>query len=221
MSNIITVGIIAEGSTDYRFLGGIIRRTFETVAMECATDIDVYSVDPIEVNKTAITDYVFNAAKRADEHGIMVMCVHVDADAETDKDAFADRINPAFDRVQIDKTADLCRNLVPVVPVRMVEAWMLGDKIALKQEMNTTLTDTELGIDRPPERIADPKACIEEAIRHSQKHKTRRHRYELTIGDLYEPLGINAQIAQLVLLPSFKKFQEAVRDAFRELGYLH
>ena len=220
MSNIITVGIIAEGSTDYRFLGGIIRRTFETVAMECATDIDVYSVDSIDVEKTDITDYVFNAAKRADEYGIMVVCVHVDADADSDEYAFADRINPAFNRVHAYKTAALCRNLVPVVPVRMTEAWMLCDKIALKQEMNTTLTDTELGIDRPPERIADPKACIEEAIRQSQKHRTKRHRYELTIGELYEPLGVNAQLTQLVLLPSFKKFHEAVREAFRQLGYL-
>lgn len=223
MSNIITVGFIAEGTTDHRFLGDIIERTFTAIASECTTDIEVYAVGPIDVAEpnTSINDSVYNAAQKASADGIMVVCVHADADSETDLDAFTHRINPAFERVQIALSPDLCRNLVAVVPVHMTESWMLADKPALKYEMNTILSDADLGLIRPPEQIADPKACIKEAIRLSLAHKTKRHRHELTIGDLYEPLGAKAGLVQLASLPSYQKFREAVREAFRQLNYLH
>ena len=221
MSNIITVGFVTEGPTDVRFLSNIIRRTFETVAFECATDIDVTAVGPIDVPKTNINDYVLTATQKAHDTGMMVVCVHADADDDTDVDALTHRINPAFMAAKLTLAPQINPNLVAVVPVRMTEAWMLADKPALKRQIDTTLSDADLDINRLPERIADPKACIKEAIRLSLAHRTKRHRHGLSINDLYEPMGVNTDLAQLASLPSYQKFQEAVRDAFRRLNYLH
>lgn len=221
MSNIITVGFITEGTTDIRFLSGVIRRTFEAIAVECTTDIDVFAVEPIEVDKTNISDDVHKATRKAFKDGVLVVCVHTDADNNTDANAFTHRINPAFERVRTDTAPDLCRTLVPIVPVHMTEAWMLADKPTLKYEMDTTLSDGDLCINRPPERIVDPKECIKEAIRLSLANRAKRHRHSLTISDLYEPLGAKTGLAHLEALPSYQKFQEAVREAFRQLNYLH
>ena len=99
----------------------------------------------------------------------------------------------------------------------MMESWMLEDKDLLKNEIGTTKTDNELGINRSPESITDPKAVIEEAIRIARQEITRRRRKELRISDLYLPVGQKVSIDKLKELPSYRRFQEDIRQAYREL----
>lgn len=222
MSQIVTVGFIAEGTTDVRFLGGIIRRTFDALTWECGQATEVYLSTALAVPKQGLTfsDYVLEAAKVAEADKLMVLCVHTDADDATDTAALIHRIGPAFTKVQASADA-VCEHLGAIVPVRMIEAWMLADIDALKTEIGTDKTDAQLGLTRPPESIADPKEIIREAIRLAFDHRSRRSRNQVSIGELYEPMGVTADLSKLASLPSYQKFQQAVRDAFRRLGYLH
>lgn len=222
MSQVLTVGFITEGTTDVRFLSGIIRRTFDDLTWECEQATEVFLSTPLAVPKQGLTfaEYVLKAATLAEADKLMVLCVHTDADGPTDVKTVTNKIDPAFAEVQATLNG-VCKNLVAIVPVRMTEAWMLADKDALKGEIGTIKTNVQLGLTRLPESIANPKETINETIRLAFDHRSERSRNQVNIGDLYEPMGVTADLAKLSTLPSYQKFREAVRDAFRRLNYLH
>lgn len=223
MSQIITVGFITEGTTDIRFLSGIIRRTFDEVAWECQQEIEVYPPMPLDVSKQGLTfsDYVLEAARSAEADRLMVLCVHADADDDSDTKTVNNLIAPAFLYTRLRLSPHINPNMVAIIPVRMTEAWMLVDKDALKEEIGTDKTDAQLGLTRLPESIANPKETIKEAIRLAFDHRPRRSRNQVSVSELYEPLGAIVSLERLALLPSYQKFREAVREAFRQLNYLH
>ena len=102
----------------------------------------------------------------------------------------------------------------------MLEAWTLADKELLKKEIGTTKSDNDLGINRYPEGIGDPKQTIKEAIRIAREDLTKRRRKDLTINELYLPIGQKIEIEKLDILPSFIKFKDSIRASFRTLNYL-
>ena len=218
MSNIIVVGFTTEGTTDTRFLEGVIRRTFEKIAFDCKGEIVVYDIRHIQTGKGDFPSRIEKAATEAARQGVMVLCVHTDADSADDADAFGFRIQPAFQRIK-DTGNHACEILVAVVPVQMTEAWMLADGELLKNELMTAKTSAELGIDRKPEMFADPKATLKEAIRIAFEDMPKRRR-RLDISELYLPLGQKIPLEKLSSLSSFQKFETAVRDAYKQLNYL-
>ena len=164
---------------------------------------------------------VEKCARQAEKNGIMVLCVHTDADSKTDENTFDNKINPAFTAIGDLSYRSLCNNLVAIVPVQMTEAWMLADRKLLKEEVGTSKSDMELGIDKEPEDYSNPKHIIENAIRKARQDLTRRRRRNLTISELYSPIGQKVALKSLEKLPSFQKFKKAVRGAFVKLNYLH
>ena len=68
--------------------------------------------------------------------------------------------------------AQVCDKIVPVIPIRMTESWMLADPAALIAVVGTNTSPTDLSLPGNPsqvERIADPE---KEAAR-SLKHRSR------------------------------------------------
>lgn len=96
---------------------------------------------------------------------------------------------------------------------------MLADKNLLREEIGTDLSDATLGLARDPEKIADPKAVISEAIRIATEGKSRR-RQSLSIAELYGPIGASVSLEALMSLSSYRMFRQSVEDTFREIGYL-
>lgn len=222
MSPLIKIGIFAEGPTDNRFLPSVIKRTFEEVAGPCRQQIDILEPEVIHLiqNHHLFADKVHQAALQAQQRGVTVLCVHTDADAENDHHTFQFKIQPAFERIR-QSTEEICRLPVAIVPVQMTEAWMLADTELFKEELNTTKTDFELGIHRPPESIPDPKTTIVEALRIATEHVGRRQRrYQIKISDLYQPVGQQISLEKLSQLSSFQKFRNAVQEVFQQLNYL-
>jgi hypothetical protein len=220
MPNILTIAYTVEGPTDVRFLHNVIQRTFEDVAFLCEGEIDVYQAVHIPNPKTGgFIDNVIEIARLASDMGIHVLCVHTDADADRDIAAFENRINPAFAAVNASPL-NLCKNLVAIVPVQMVEAWMLADLDLLRVELDTKESTAQLGIARAPETIADPKSVIENAVRLSQSNKPKKSR-TLTISELYQPIGQKISMDALESLPSYRKFKSSVVQVFRQLNYLN
>ena len=218
MSNILQIGFTVEGTTDERFLGNIIRKTYENLVFECTSDIEVH---PPEFLETDPNDFVAQIESLAVEYDFFhVICVHCDADSKDEKRVLRNKINPAFEAVRRNNNA--CKNLVAVIPVRMTEAWMMCDLELLKQKIGTKMSNSNLNLpDRVNqiERIADPKHVIAESIRLSQTDISRRRR-KLTISDLYSPIAQELTIESLLHLPSYQKFVEDARNSLRELNYL-
>jgi hypothetical protein len=220
MSNFITIGFITEGTTDVRFLGQIIRRTFEDVAFDCQSEIEVYEPQHIKSHGEFIPE-VLQASKNAYRIGMKILCVHTDADARDDNHVIQHKIKPAFENIENSGENNLCKNLVAVIPIQMTEAWMLADKDVLKNEIDTELLDTDLKIHRPPENYPDPKETIENAIRIARSNLPQRRRHEFGISELYQIIGQKTDLKKLSRLSSYQKFRENVIESFKKLGYLY
>ena len=159
----VFIGFTTEGTTDVRFLRKIIERSFEEIAYECQGDVEPV-VWPLEVKKTdlSFSEYALKAAQQGvEEIGMMILCIHSDADDATNQNVLDNKIAPARELIKAQSDDTTCKILVPAIPVQMMESWMLADKDLLKNEIGTTKTDNELGINRSPESITDPKAVIE------------------------------------------------------------
>ena len=217
--DIVTFGFYTEGTTDDRFLHSIIKRTFEAIALECIPETEVYDPEVVPAPAAAFAAAIVAASRAAAAQGLRVLCVHADADARTDEDVFSHKIRPARTALEAAQLPD-SPALVAIVPIHMSEAWILADKELLKAEMGSTATNHDLGLDRPPEAYADPKAAIEEAIRRAFEHRPRRHRQQVSLRELYLPIGQKISLQKLASLPSYEKFRADVQHAFRQLNYL-
>jgi len=221
MSNIIIIGFATEGSTDVRFLESVIRRTFEDVAFECNSLPEIHSVQHISTKKEEFVKEILQAAEEASNIGVMVLCVHTDADDSSDESVYNNKIIPAFEVVE--KTEGIiCKNLVAVVPVYMTEAWMLADVDLLKEEIGTNKSLNDLGLNRTAQSISDPKKVIKDAIQIAFADQTQRKRKRsIEISELYLPIGQRIPLRKLEELSSYQKFKDGVREAYRKLNYLH
>lgn len=216
--NILQIGFTTEGSTDERFLGQIIERTFEYELMKSDLDIEMYAPIHLDEKSDSFSEKIEKIA--ATYNYFHVICVHCDADAPSIDRIVKRKIVPAFNEVQ--KNPNACRNLVAIIPVQMTEAWILADIDLLINEINSVKSCDELGLPckaRLVEKIADPKARIENALRIDRQKLTRR-RTKLRIADIYTPLGQKIPIEALNELPSFRTFKENVTQSMINLKYL-
>lgn len=222
MSKQIVVGLATEGSTDNRFLESIVRRTFNAVAInDCVQDVDVY-VHIIDTNKSGLSfaEYVKQASiVGVRNYGIMSLAIHTDGDRDSYVERHKNKIEPAQELLN-QEGEECCKLLTPIIPIKMIEAWMLADKQLFKDEIGTTMSDTELGINKAPETISDPKTTIEEAIRIATAHLPKR-RQRLSISELYSIIGDTISLEKLLTQESYRKFQESVKNTYRALHYLY
>jgi len=215
------IGFTVEGTTDTQFLTQILQNVFEDIAFECRTDVVIEDVRPVHVHKTEFTETMLRASKQASECGITVLCIHADSDAGSIETVMKFKFSPFMAVLNPLSDDDYCKAIVPVIPIRMTEAWMMADKTLLKTKIDAQeKNDIELGLQRAPESYADPKQAIIEAIRIAQAEKTKRRRNELTINDLYDEMGQSISLLRLRDLSSFRHFEECVRSVFRSLGYI-
>lgn len=218
----VFIGIITEGTTDERFLEKIVERTFIDIAYDCNNDIEpIVRVLHIDKSDSTFTEWVTKASKQGIiDIGMMVLCVHNDADDITAEDVLNNKFIPTQKFLDSEDDLTTCKNIVPIIPIRMIEAWMLADKSLLKEEIGTNLSDNQLGINRPPQAINDPKSVIKEAIRISRQNMPQRRRKDLQISDLYMPIGQKLSITKLQQLSSYQHFQKEVRKAYQKLHLL-
>lgn len=220
MAKQLIIGLVGEGPTDYRFLTGVIKRVFEQFAYECKGDIEILDIQEIKIEKQPFISFVEAAAKVAhEEYGVSILCVHTDADAKSDKKAFEERITPAFQAIE-KSDKELCKNLIPIVPITMTESWMLADKQLFCEEIGTKQSYSDLDINGNVETINDPKEIIKQAI-NIVYSKYRKRRRKLNIGELYLPIGRKASIEELMKLKSFQRFVHAVEQMLVKLNFLY
>lgn len=219
----LVIGLNTEGPTDVRFLTDIVKRTFDDIAFECPKDIEILDIQHIAVQKDEFAPMILEASRKGvEDFGISILCVHRDADDKNMDDVMKYSFLPLSKALEDKDEAIYCKVIIPVIPVRMMEAWMLADTQLLKDFIDASkVPDGELGIERNPESYADPKAVIEEAIRKASAGKTKRRRDVIGIAELYEQIGKNVNLENLRHLPSFRCFEEQIRSAFRRLNYLH
>jgi len=234
----LVLAFYAEGETDERFLPTVIRRTAEDVLVRYGrTSVDV--LDPVVIDGRDIKrrfarqdERILQAARAA--NGYHALLVHADADYPTRVRAFNERFQPGWRLVQQPPTHDRCTRLMPIIPIHMVEAWMLADADALREIIGTTVNAQRLGL--PPtirqiERCADPnslsgkslerlmqplsaclgtfrigcKALLQQVIQNASAAQTRRRHAK--VSEIPGPLAQKVRLDQLVALNAYRQFR--------------
>ena len=216
----LALAFYGEGATDKRFLPTLIQRTVQAILAEHQrTDIDISNLDVLNDDLHRITkqdERILEAARRAVNYHILL--VHADADYPNRDRALAERIQPGFDRVRGEQ-AGVCAHLIPVIPVRMTEAWMLADPAGLRTVMGIAKPIHELGLPqnaRQVELVLDPKARLDAILQGA--HGTQKRRHRIRLETLYLPLAQQISLARLAAVPSYQQFVEDLTGALGILG---
>ena len=216
------IGLIAEGTTDVRFLKNVIFRSIQELSWQCYNQIEIFDIREIPAKGDSFVDKMIDASKRAQqEYGISLLCIHTDSDARTVDEVMQYKFTPFLSALKNLTDEDYCKYIVPTVPIQMIESWMLADKPLLKRLINAKdMSDSDLGIEKAPESYSNPKNVIENAIRKSMVNQSKKKRDQLSIADLYEILGNKLSLETLRGIPSFVQFEENVICIFREMGLM-
>jgi hypothetical protein len=115
----------------------------------------------------------------------------------------------------------ICRSLVPIIPVQKTEAWMLAaDHDLLRREIGTSISAQNLGLvnrARQVESDPDPKQTLKEIIRKANAERSRRRR-EVDLMSLYAPLGRGINLERLGNGPSYKQFVKDLTETLKILN---
>ncbi len=217
----LVLALYAEGSTDERFLPRIIQRTAEHLLAGYGVEI----LDPFMINgdihsRATIQEQLVAAARKT--HGYHILIVHQDADAPDQDRALQERIQPGLDIVRQESDHHQ-QNIVPLIPVRMVEAWMLADPVALCQAIPGCSAPDKLDLPKKPERverISDPKAELKR-IASIYQARRRRSRWITYRAKIQERLADEIAIERLKRVPAYQTFEQKFSQVLRELHFLN
>lgn len=213
------IGLIAEGTTDIRFLKNVISKSVQDLSWYCDSQIEIFPIQEIKASGSSFVEKMLDASRNA--KGFSALCIHTDADSRAINDVIKNKFSDLFSALRDMPEDQYCKFIIPTIPVQMIESWMLADKELLKQLINAAnSSDAELGLERPPESYADPKAAIETAIRKALSTKPKKRRNQIVIADLYELLGNRLSIDKLRSIPSFRQFEEYVKHVFKSIGLM-
>lgn len=216
------IGLLAEGTTDVRFLKSVIFKSIQELSWQCDNQVEIFDIKEIPAGGDSFVEKMLDASKRAcQDYGISALCIHADSDARSLDAVMQNKFEPFFSALEDMPEEDYCKHIIPTIPIQMIESWMLADKGLLKHLINAKdVSDADLGIEKSPESYADPKNVIENAIRKSLSNQSKKKRNQIGIADLYEILGNRLSLERLRTIPSFVQFENSVVKVFKDMGLM-
>ena len=135
----------------------------------------------------------------------------------------AERDDPIIRLEEIRVAADgQAARHVPVVPVRMTEAWFLHDERAIRSASGNPRGTVALALPRPRdvESVADPKqVLLESLLAATELAGRRRERKKRDLQAMRTRVAeLIVDFAPLEMLPAFRQFVEAARVAVKAVG---
>lgn len=213
------LALYAEGPTDYLFLGPLLQRVAEELALDARGTVDVSEVlplnEPPEFRDRPRDQRILKAAELAVSQW-RILFVHADGAANPVK-ARVEQVEPALEAVEARM---LSGKVCAVVPVRETEAWALCDPEAFRgsKARAAAVARYRDQTGDSPESDRDPKKSLRDILNSGLKPSARRGKTErdVTLRDL----GERVDLERLRGLPSFERFEEEFRQALLALGVL-
>jgi hypothetical protein len=211
------LALVAEGPTDERFLGPLLRRAVVEACLDvCRSEVEVGDVAPVRWSgpgRPPLADFVLESAQRCRETA-HILFIHTDGGGDPDR-ARRERFSPALERVAAEEGLP---HMVAVIPVRETEAWLLADGDAIRNAFGTTIEDARLGLPGRPtdvERVPDPKALLDHVIDAARGGRSRGARPGAS--PYFDVLGERVRLDSLRQLPAFRRFESDLRAALADL----
>ena len=197
-----SVGLFAEGRTDYEFLVGLIDQLINVHVADLigprSEIVDSRAIDAPASMRRASRGERIAAAIEENWRECTLFVIHADSDGDASR-ALRERIVPGLARARMlhdDLAAAAC------VPVREIEAWMLADAPAFSRLFDTTRAPA---LPDAPESDLDPKKSLEAAL------TSMGARGKLT--NYHADLGKTVSLSELRKLPAFCRFEADLRIA--------
>jgi hypothetical protein len=215
MTQTITFGFLGEGSRDYGFILPVAERQIQGL-------LPAYDVQPIPYNQSHVPsnlplDERILAYARLGE-GLHFLLYHLDADHSDTTSAYENRFSPGLQRVEAAQQG-VNRQIIPVIPIRNSEAWMLADYDAFKIVTATKVHAIKLGFPDVPhqvESLSNPKQAFENALRDARPGSRRK----LLADEVCPALASEIDLSILAGIPAYQAFLERLQNTLSELHLL-
>jgi hypothetical protein len=169
----LSLALYCEGNTDRDFLPTIIQRTAQDILNKRARRyVEVLAVDVVAgISKQKDGQDILEAAMQM--YGYHAMVIHKDADSRTYKATREQCFEPGYLLAKHNRHM-ACEHLIPIIPVREVEAWMLADHEVLRKVLELQERLQNLGL---PKRAAlveadpDPKITFNNVVARASKDR--------------------------------------------------
>lgn len=221
-SNQLFIGLISEGSTDNRFLFSILKRAVDEIIFEYGGITEIY-IEEIkkDIGKPFVTQIIDANKNYHKENFINILLIHNDSDYQDDSEVLRDKFSPLMNEINLIEDGLICKEVIPIIPVYMIEAWMLADIDLFLDEISSNKDKSVLKLNGNPESFTNPKERIKNALRVINQEKPKKRRKDLQINELYQLIGQKIEINKLLNLTSFKKFHEHLIDSLDKLKFIH
>lgn len=194
----LTYAIVADGGTD-RVLQPIIDHSIRCL------DSDVEILEPdFDKRRGPIGDYLERYRQ-----GSMLVFAHRDAEAMGHKARVSE-----FARIRDQR-------VVPVIPVRMTEAWLLIDPTAIARAAGRPGATVDLPPVQRIEQLPDPKAMLEQLLLTAAGDPTGRSRDRFKRKMTAHRVNVASYItdfSRLHALAAYTAFVDRLRDAYPYSG---
>lgn len=205
-------GFYGEGVRDYGFLSPIVQRTLEKLLPY--NDVQGINLDYIKHEGTE-KDRIIRIAEHT--KGLEFVIYHLDADGPNEDAAFKDRFEPGYKAIAGNPDR-YNLNIVPIIPVRMTDAWIIADFELFRAVVGTDLSRKDLGFKSKPrevESILNPKQVFEGAVSAVKK----RRRKKIPLNQIYEDIALQMDLGLLQKVPAYQKFLSRLNDKLEDLHY--
>ncbi|WP_309721463.1 DUF4276 family protein [Armatimonas sp.] len=203
---ILRYTFLTEGSTDAALLP-ILDWTIQRHTKQIFTGEFVYR------RGQGLADKIHNALEDAP---CDLLFIHRDSDREEPIRRY-EEIQVALTEAKIDLPS------VCVVPVRMMEAWLLFDSGVLRQAAGNRNSRSSLNLPTIAqlETIADPKTVLREALRTASEHRGRRlEEFNKQIPAAMRRITqLTDDFSPLLRLRAFQRLQDDVRTTLEAQGW--
>lgn len=194
MNRQITYTVVADGGTD-RVLVPIIRWAIHRL------DPEVEILEPEFEKRTGGVGEFFDNYNPT----TMLIFAHRDAESSGVEERFRE-----FDQVALDE-------VVPIIPVRMSEAWLLIDGSAIARAADSSTVRVSVPKLNRVEQIADPKTKLEQLLFEAAGSPTGRRGKNFKRSMVNRRVNLASLISDyspLESLQAFAMFQSALADAY-------
>lgn len=156
-----------------------------------------------------------------DACGYHTLIVHADADGPTQDEAIRYRFEPGNRLVQAC-TENICKDILPIIPVRMIEAWMLADTDQFRKALGTTMSQQVLGLHSKAKHVEsyhNPKAVIDSIIQQTYPDKPRQ--WGRIRGQLYADLAPMIRLSRLNDVPAYQQFIYDLTSTLKAINMIY
>ncbi|TYK48412.1 DUF4276 family protein [Actinomadura decatromicini] len=200
VSRPLVPGLVAENTTDERFLGPVVFRQLKALTERGTRHVvDVAKTEIGECWTIKDADRVCRAVVELAEDCHLV-CVHND---HNERGKAAKVVEALGER-------GLATPVIPLVPVRETEAWLLADREVWAGLRGSDPSHLPVR-PRDVEKIHDPKPVLD-AVRPRRGRRSR--------ADYFDYIGQNVDLDVLAQIPAYAAWVAETEEALKGLGFL-